>query len=292
MNVLLTGANGQLGQAVQKAFAGSRYRLVSTTRQQLDIAQEDAVEYHLQRYDIDVVLNAAAYTAVDRAEMDEAAAKRVNTMAAESVASAASRCGAAVVHFSTDFVFDGAGCQPYVESDFPCPLNLYGATKLAGEQRILAACERAIVLRTSWVYSEFGHNFLSTMLRLGAEKSQLAIVDDQIGCPTYAGDIATACLRICDSIREGRAEMGLFHLAGPDAMSWFEFATLIFAGAKRAGYLETPPALEAIHAAEYPTAAIRPAYSALDSSRFCQQYAVSMRPVVEVLHDLFCHQLR
>lgn len=194
--ILVTGANGQLGNSIRRLAAGyPQYAFVFTDVDTLDICDAQAVNAFVKEKQVDYIINCAAYTAVDKAEDDEALCLRINRDAVRNLGEAARMAGARVIHVSTDYVFDGTNHLPYVETDNTCPASVYGRTKLAGEQALQEVCPDAVIIRTAWLYSEFGNNFVKTMLRLGNEREQLSVVFDQIGSPTYAGDLAAAILR-------------------------------------------------------------------------------------------------
>jgi dTDP-4-dehydrorhamnose reductase len=218
-----------------------------------------------------VVLNASAYTAVDKAETETALADRINAEAVGEIGEAARRAGARVLHFSTDYVFAGDAAQPYRESDTPAPASAYGRSKRAGEQALVASGAEYLLLRVAWVYAPHGHNFLRTMLRLGAERDVLRVVADQIGAPTPAHWIAGVALRALDADARG-----LFHLAPQGEASWHAFAEAIFAGAVQRGLLPHAPRVDAITTADYPTPARRPAWSVLDSSALAKAAGIRL----------------
>ncbi|MFC3226295.1 dTDP-4-dehydrorhamnose reductase [Marinibaculum pumilum] len=273
MTVLVTGAAGQVGQSLCRALAAAGLAHRAAPRAVLDIADRDAVAAAMQG--ASAVVNLAAYTAVDRAEAEPDAADRVNNLGAGIVAQEAAGAGIPVVHLSTDFVFDGSGPaaaarRGYREDDPVAPANAYGRSKLAGEQAVLAACPQAIVLRTAWVFSAQGANFVKTMLRLAAERDELRVVADQYGSPTAAGDIATAICAVLGRLRSGAAiGYGIYHFAGAPAASWHDLAvaTLDAAGAR----IPVHP----IATADWPTAARRPAWSVLDSGRFAAVFGLA-----------------
>lgn len=275
MKVLLTGANGQLGRCVQDVFAGTGHELLALDRGALDIADAAAVQEAMAQYRPDVILNAAAYTAVDKAESEPDEARAINSLAPGILAAAAKNVGAKLIHVSTDYVFDGGANIPYRETDLVNPQGIYGISKLEGEHAVQASGANCVILRTAWVFSEYGNNFLKTMLRLGAERSELSVVADQIGCPTYAGDIAKACLAIVDAFRDGKPCYGIYHFAGDEAVSWHGFASAIFIEAKRQGVLAQLPEVKAIATADYPTPAKRPPYSVLGTANLTNDYKVA-----------------
>ena len=243
----------------------------------MDLTRPQTILPAIEAFRPDVVVNAAAYTAVDRAESEPDLVYAMNRDGAAATAAAAARLGAPIIQFSTDYVFDGAKDGAYVEADAPSPLGVYGRSKLEGERAVAAANPRHLILRTSWAYAPFGSNFVRTMLRLAAERDRLTVVDDQIGCPTYAPDIADAILTIARLwSREGwRSEhTGVTHLAGADAVTWCAFARQIVAGAAARGCRRV--AVEAITTSQYPTPAARPANSRLSSERLAAVFGVRL----------------
>lgn len=255
--VLITGANGQLGRCLQEQIL-SNWQIIAMDSSQLDITNASQVKEILATTKPDVVINAAAYTAVDMAEIEESRAFLVNATAVGNLATATHAIGARLVHVSTDYVFDGTTSQPYTPLDAPKPINVYGKSKLAGELLALAHNPQAQVIRTSWVYSEYGKNFVKTMLRLAAEgRDMISVVNDQYGCPTYAGNLARYIIEL---IKQPIGER-LLHYTDGEVMSWYEFAQRIFATSAAQG--EHFPTVRAIATADYPTPAHRPAYSVL-----------------------------
>jgi dTDP-4-dehydrorhamnose reductase len=258
LKILLTGRTGQVGWELHRCLAPLG-EVVAPERAALDLGRPDTVAAMVRSLRPDVIVNAAAYTAVDRAESDPEACFAANAQAVAVLAQEAARLGALLVHYSTDYVFDGAKRSPYVESDPTAPINTYGRSKLAGEEAIARSGCRSLILRTSWVYAMRGSNFVRTMLRLARERPQLRVVSDQVGAPTWARDIAQATRAALD--RPAPLE-GLFHVTAAGATTWFQFAQRIFA----LSGLATP--VVPIPTSEYPTPAARPAYSVLDSSCF------------------------
>lgn len=275
MKLLITGAGGQLGRALARTLSRT-HAIVALDRQALDLTDPAAISEALARHAPEVVLNAAAYTAVDRAESEPAAAFAVNATAPGLLAEAAAARGAVLIHFSTDYVFDGTlGAQErrgYREDDPTAPLGVYGATKLAGERAVLAHPGHG-VLRLAWVYGNDGANFMKTMLRLAAERDRLRVVADQWGVPNYTGDLADAVARMLDRPVEAlrdilRTTGGLYHLSALGPTTWHGFASeIVHAG----GYGERV-VVEAITTADYPTPARRPAWSVLDPTRFASTF--------------------
>lgn len=256
---LVLGAGGQLGRELL-ATAPAEVTLRAATREQLDITDASAVAALLQREKPDVVFNAAAYTAVDKAESEPALAFAINAEAPGLLAQWCAAHGSQFVHVSTDFVFNGRAQAPYVESDTTAPLGQYGLSKLAGEQAVTSAYPDATLVRTGWVYSRHGHNFVKTMLRLMTERDQLSVVSDQVGTPTWAKGLARACWGLA-------AQPGCFHWSDNGQCSWFDFAVAIRDLARERGLLLACPEITPIATADYPTPAARPAYSVLDKRR-------------------------
>ncbi len=282
MKILLLGANGQVGHALRSSLAPLG-EIVCTTRsgelpdgghcEVADLDQPDSLDALVERIAPEVVVNAAAYTAVDRAEDEPEAASRANARAPAVLASACARRDALLVHYSTDYVFDGTGTRPYREDDATAPLGVYGASKLAGEQAIRASACRHMIFRTAWVYGNHGNNFMRTMLRLGAERDQLRVVSDQIGTPTSAPVIAEATAQALES---RGMNSGLWHLTVSGETSWHAFAQEIFRQARMRQLLTKTPEVVPISTAEYPTRAQRPAYSCLDTSRLQADLAITL----------------
>ncbi|MEQ4532332.1 MAG: dTDP-4-dehydrorhamnose reductase [Mixta sp.] len=262
MRVLLTGAYGQLGRSLLDRFPAD-WVLLACGSAELDITNRAAVERIVRRFRPQVIMNAAAYTAVDKAETDRIRAMKINAIGPENLARAAREVGAQLIHISTDYVFDGSKPTPYIESDAPCPVNFYGLSKWEGEKRVQAMLPRAIIIRTSWVFSEYGNNFVKTMLRLAQTQQTLRVVNDQRGCPTYAGDLAQAMIALARDVHAA----GIYHYCGDKAVSWYEFAQAIFS--LFSGYY---PALRSVEVlpvttASYKQQAIRPVNSVMTSER-------------------------
>ena len=274
MRILLTGANGQVGWELARALAPLG-EVIGLDRSRLDLAQPDALRETVRAIAPTAIVNAAAYTAVDRAESEPDLARAINAIAPGVLAEEAQHLDAILVHYSTDYVFDGTKSEPYVEADPTHPLSVYGRTKLEGERAIGASGCRHLTLRTSWVYGARGHNFLLTMLRLARERRSLRIVDDQIGAPTWSREIAQATADLLGQPElAARGADGLYHLTAGGATTWFGFARAIFDSAEMARLGITPPALEAIPTSAYPTPARRPANSRLDCGRLFSRTGV------------------
>jgi len=273
MRVLVTGAGGQVGQELQRVGWPEGTQVAAYTHFEFDIADGGAVAKMIAR-PLDVVINAAAYTAVDRAESDREGAARINAEGPGLLAQRCSAEGIPLIHLSTDYVFDGTKQSPYVEDDATSPLNHYGATKLEGEKAVRRGLRQHFILRTASVFSEFGANFVKTVLRLGAEHGSLQIVSDQTSSPTAASDIAEAIMHIADElVHRGRPELwGTYHFCGQPAVTWKEFAQAIFETASRFG--RPAPELLPIRAEQYPAAAKRPMYSAMDCRKIQQMVGI------------------
>jgi dTDP-4-dehydrorhamnose reductase len=272
LKVLVIGRNGQVARALAERSAGrADLELRCVGLPNLDLEAPGDAERVLSEQPLDIVVNAAAYTAVDEAEDEPEKAFRVNADAAGEIAAAAQRLGVPLIHLSTDYVFDGQASVPYREDSPTGPLNVYGRSKLSGEERVREGNPRHLILRTSWVFSPFGRNFVKTMLRLAEQKGEIAVVDDQVGTPTSAFDVADAVLAALPAVKDGAS--GTFHFAGDRALSWAELADEVF---RTSSALGGPRAsVRPISSADYPTRAARPAYSALDSGRFEARFGLA-----------------
>lgn len=258
---LITGSNGQLGMELAKLLPEA----ILTDIGELDITNEDAVKDFVIKNDIDVIINCAAYTAVDKAEEDESLAKKINVDGPRNLA----KSGAKIIHISTDYVFDGLGHRPYQPSDETCPLSVYGKTKLLGEQEVLKYADVAVVIRTAWLYSPYGNNFVKTMRRLGTEKESINVVADQIGTPTYAGDLAQAIVQILPQMNV--ENKGVYHFTNEGICSWYDFASKIM----ELSGLDCK--VNPIPSSAYPTKATRPFYSVLDKSTIKQTFNIEIK---------------
>jgi dTDP-4-dehydrorhamnose reductase len=276
VKVLVTGREGQLARSLLEAAEGAGIQVTAIGRPDLDLADGKSVAAAVERERPDVVVNAAAYTAVDRAETEPAVAHAVNALGAEHVAKACAANAIPIIQLSTDYVFDGTRDGPYREDDRTGPINVYGRTKFEGEQRVAAACERHLILRTAWVHSPWGANFVKTMLRLAATRPGIGVVDDQTGSPTYAPHLAAIVLAIARRVAADPAGMrwGVYHAAGGGEISWFGFAREIFRCAAEQGLSAAD--VTAITAAAYPTAARRPANSRLNCDRLRQSLGLEL----------------
>jgi dTDP-4-dehydrorhamnose reductase len=266
VKVLVTGREGQLARGLVET-AGAGIEVVAIGRPELDLADEKSIATAVARERPGIVVNTAAYTAVDKAETEPAVAHAVNALGAEHVATACAANAIPLIHISTDYVFDGTKDGPYVEDDPTAPINVYGRTKLEGEQRVAKACERHLILRTAWVHSPWGANFVKTMLRLATTRPTIGVVDDQKGSPTYAPHLAAIVLAIAARVAADPAGVrwGVYHAAGLGETTWFGFASEVFRHAAEQGLSAAEVA--AITAAAYPTLARRPANSRLNCDR-------------------------
>ena len=259
MNVLVTGANGQLGREMRRVAQGSADRYLFTDVAELDITDRVAVQRMVEEERVDVIVNCAAYTNVDKAEDDRDMADLLNNRAVENLALAAKSCNAVLVHVSTDYVFKGDRCLPCTEEQPTDPLGVYGVTKLAGEQSLLATGCRYLIFRTAWLYSPFGKNFVKTMRKLTAEKERLQVVFDQVGTPTYAGDLAALIHKV---IQERMLDcQGIYHFSNEGVCSWYDFAKEI---CELSGHVCD---IQPCHSDEFPSKVKRPAFSVLDKSK-------------------------
>ncbi len=268
MNILITGCNGQLGnemQLLEKEDAANNY--FNTDVAELDITDVEAIEQFLAANNIDGIVNCAAYTAVDKAEANEEFCTLLNAEAPGYLAHAIEKRGGWMIQISTDYVFDGTQHLPYQEDEDTCPNSVYGRTKLVGEFNVLKLCQQSMVIRTAWLYSTFGNNFVKTMIRLGNERPELGVIADQIGTPTYARDLARI---IMTAISKG-IQPGIYHFTNEGVASWYDFTKSIH---RLAGI--TTCHVRPLHTSEYPTAAQRPPYSVLDKTKIKQTYGIEI----------------
>lgn len=262
MKILVTGANGQLGSEIHERVAQfSDWEFVFCDVKNLDITNLKAVEEFVDQNKITTIINCAAYTAVDVAETNSELCEAVNVVGAKNLATVAAAEKIQLIHTSTDFVFDGKNHLPYKETDVPNPISVYGSTKYQGEQEVLQVHPSAIILRTAWLYSQYGGNFVKTMQRLGKDREQLNVIFDQVGTPTWAGDLAAAILEILSQLENGSTQKGLYHYSNEGVASWYDFAVEIMALSK----IECK--VLPIETKEYPTPAPRPAYSVLNKAK-------------------------
>ena len=273
MKGLVLGSNGQLGKCLRDRLETSDHDVIYLSRQELDITDLERSRIKISSIAPDVVINASAYTDVDGAEGDHEGANSVNHVAVDNIAKVCNGIGAWFVHLSTDYVFDGASAIPYKENDKRCPKTTYGASKLEGELAIEASSCKYIIIRTSWVFSKYGNNFLKTMLLLASERDELRVVSDQLGCPTYAPDIANFIAVLLMKLSGNEDVQGVYHFCGNRPCSWHEFAEVIFQEVKLLGR-RYPRSIMAVRTIDFPTAAARPAYSVLDCSKAENQFGI------------------
>lgn len=268
MNILITGCNGQLGNEMQLLEkVNPQHQYFNTDVAQLDITNPEAIEEFVSNNAIDIIVNCAAFTAVDKAESSQELCHLLNAKAPEYLAAAIAKRGGYLVQVSTDYVFDGTNHTPYTEDEATCPNSVYGSTKLEGEKLAMAACANTMIIRTAWLYSTFGNNFVKTMIRLGQEKPELGVIFDQIGTPTYAGDLAAA---IMAAINHGIVP-GIYHFSNEGVISWYDFTKAIH---RIAGI--TSCHVKPLHTTEFPTPAARPHYSVLDKTKIKQTYGIEI----------------
>ncbi|SEN36058.1 dTDP-4-dehydrorhamnose reductase [Prevotella sp. ne3005] len=268
MNILITGCNGQLGNEMQLLEKENpQHTYFNTDVAELDITDQAAIEKMVMDHAIDGIVNCAAYTAVDKAEDNQELCRKLNSLAPGYLAAAIAKRGGWMIQISTDYVFDGTNHTPYTEDAPTCPNSVYGVTKLEGEQAAQKACEKTMVIRTAWLYSTFGNNFVKTMIRLGKEKPELGVIFDQIGTPTYAHDLAVA---IFAAINQGVVP-GVYHFSNEGVISWYDFTKAIH---RIAGI--TTCHVRPLHTSEYPTPASRPHYSVLDKTKIKTVYGIEV----------------
>jgi dTDP-4-dehydrorhamnose reductase len=262
MNILITGKNGQLGSEIQHLSSNyTSFTFIYTDVIELDITEAELVDHFFKDNSIDLVINCAAYTAVDNAEDDFDLVNKVNNIAVKNLVEACIKYQAKIIHVSTDYVFDGSSNVPYIEADAISPIGVYGRTKRSGEEQLLNAAVSGIIVRTSWVYSSFGNNFVKTMIRLGQDKESLNVIFDQVGTPTYARDLARCCLDIAIQTENWPAAPEVFHYSNEGVCSWYDFATSIME-IKKINCKLFP-----IETKDYPTKSKRPHYSVLNKSK-------------------------
>tara|TARA_R110000772_G_scaffold146645_1_gene256852 strand:- start:36229 stop:37143 length:915 start_codon:yes stop_codon:yes gene_type:complete len=294
MHLLVTGANGQLGQCLADQLKTQNIAHTLLSRQDADINDTVVLEKIIADKGVTAIINAAAYTAVDKAESEPDLARRVNVDGPTALAKLSARFDIPLLHVSTDYVFDGNQQTPYVETDATGPTGVYGQTKLDGELAIQRHATKYIIMRTAWVFSEYGNNFLKTMLRLAKERDTLGVVADQVGCPTYAGDIAQALISVARQLHEREeqhlpdARYGIYHYAGDEAVSWHGFAMAIFEQAYMQGIIASRPTVNAITTAAYPTPAKRPAYSVLSTVKLSHDYGVDASDWCKAIAHIVC----
>ena len=268
-NILVTGSNGQLGSELKELSLNYNYNFFFTSKDTLDITNKEYIKEFINKNNINTIINCAAYTAVDKAEEDEVNADKINHLAVKNLATIAKERNIKFIHISTDYVFDGKNFRPYIEDDIPNPTGIYGKTKLDGENAIREINPKnSIIIRTSWVYSSFGANFVKTMLRLGKERESLGVIFDQVGTPTYARDLAKTILDILPRITNDRVEV--YNYSNEGVLSWYDFAKEIMKMAKTECYINP------IETKEYPTPASRPHYSLLNKTKIKKEFNLTI----------------
>ena len=290
ISVLVTGGNGQVGNEIRDFILNDEYVISDfefhfTGRKILDITDRNAIEDFCIQNNIEVIVNCAAYTAVDNAEEDALNADRVNHLAVKNLAQIAKERHIKLIHTSTDYVFDGKNYKPYIETDITDPVSVYGQTKLDGEKAMQEINpENSIIIRTSWVYSSYGNNFVKTMLRLGKEKESLGVIFDQVGTPTYAKDLAQTILKIIPQVKNKKVE--IYHYSNEGVLSWYDFAKEIMR------MLSLDCQINAIETKEYPTPATRPHYSVLNKSKIKKEYNITIPYWKDSLYTFFVREMR
>jgi len=272
MSIVLTGANGQVGHAIQKMALISNVSITAYTRAECDITNYTSTKNLLESTSPGLIINAAAYTAVDAAEENAELAFEINQMGCENLAKICYELDIPLLHISTDYVFDGSAHTPYKETDNTSPCNVYGNSKLEGEKSVIQNCKKYIILRTSWVFGEHGNNFVKTMLRLAKERKELSVVNDQIGCPTSANSIAKAILEIVSAIKQSHNDWGIYHYCDKPETTWYGFAREVFEQMASLGM--STPVVTPITTDEYPQRARRPMYSVLDCRKIQSEFSI------------------
>lgn len=270
--MLVTGADGQLGQSIKAQLSYSQYLVTYVTQSDIDFSRAESIDAYFDKHNFDIIINCAAYTFVDKAESEPDLAEQINHFAVKQLAQIAKRDNSTLIHISTDYVFAGKQCQPYTEEDKTDPQSVYGASKLNGEMAMLTEAPKGIIIRTSWLYSGFGNNFVKTMIRLGVERDQLNVVFDQVGTPTYAGDLARAIICILDSecFEEQTRVPEVFHFSNEGVTSWYDFAKEIFK------LCSIDCSVLPIESIDYPTPAKRPNYSLLNKRKVKDIFGVKI----------------
>lgn len=290
--ILITGSKGQVGSCLVAQASDAGWTIYAVDRDELDVTNPSAVNRIVSELMPDVIINAAAHTAVDRAETDIDASYAINRDGPQHLAVAAARINAAFLHISTDYVFAGDKSERYSEIDIVNPQGVYGASKLAGEKAVIEACAKHIILRTAWVFCEHGNNFVKTMLRLASEKDQLGIVADQFGGPTYAGDIAAALLIIAEKAMNSpeAVSWGIYHFSGEPHVSWYQFAQAIFNEAVNKAILNKLPVLKSLETKDYPTPAKRPANSRLDCTKILKEFEIKPSNWMQAIQNIAAYK--
>lgn len=288
MRILITGSRGQVGNHLKTRLSNKvNFEVLALDKSELDITNQDSVRRVVEECRPNVIINVAAHTAVDKAESEIELSYAINRDGPKFLAQSAQSVGAALLHVSTDYVFEGNKIGTYSENDITNPQSVYGLSKLAGEVEVSRFCEKYIILRTSWVFSEYGNNFVKTILHLGSERDELAIVGDQFGGPTYAGDIAEALIKIVTKVnQDDEFQSGVYHFSGRPYVSWFEFASFILDKAASLQIIESKPLIKNISTENYPTPAKRPKNSKLSNEKINKIYSLEASDWKKALHSL------
>ena len=274
MKILVLGSNGQLGKCLQDLNFGIKHSVTFADKLDIDVENTLKLTNILTKTQPNILINASGYTAVDKAENEIKKADSINHLAVRKMAEICKQIDCILIHISTDYVFDGNSEIPYLEEDITNPQSVYGVTKLKGEEAIIDSCCKFYIVRTSWVYSEYGDNFFKTMLKIGQELDSVNVVFDQLGCPTYAQDIASCILVLVNHSSSGIESFGTYHFCGTEICSWYDFANIIFKKAKKIGVV-VPKKITPVKSSEYITAAKRPKFSVLNSSKFLNSFSYS-----------------
>ena len=285
MKVLILGSKGQLGRCLNAQLSNEDNEVIYSTRDFIDITNFKATTKSITEIAPDVIINAAAYTAVDKAEDSIEEANLINNLAIANISFICKKLNCNLIHISTDYVFDGTSTKPYLEDNITNPQSIYGKTKLKGELAIKTSGCSFVIIRTAWVYSEYGNNFLKTMLSLGADRERLSVVGDQIGCPTYAQDIAKVINRILQRLNENQSIYGLYHFVGDTGCSWAEFAEDIFSEAIKQDILKNKPKVIRVASSEFPAKAMRPMHSRLDCSKLTKVIGIKPSSYSSGIHS-------
>ena len=274
MKILVIGSNGQLGKCLQDQNFGKKYSVKFANKNNVDVENFSQLKDTLLKIKPNILINASGYTAVDKAETEIEQAYSINHLAVKNMAEICKQIDCILIHISTDYVFDGNSETPYLEDDITNPQSVYGMSKLKGEQAIIGSLCKFFIVRTSWVYSEYGDNFLKTMLKIGKDLNSVSIVSDQIGCPTYAQDLASCILAIINHSYLGGKSYGIYHFTGNEICSWYDFAKIIYEKAENIGVI-TPKNINPVASSNYITDAKRPHFSVLDTSKFNNVFGFS-----------------
>jgi len=283
--ILIVGAEGQVGYELCRLSKENQIPFLGLTRNQLDVTNKAMIDRVLGEFEFDVLINAAAYNAVDRAEEERDVCESINSIAPENLAEFCHRKSKKIIHYSTDYVFDGESKSPYTELDPTAPLSVYGKSKLLGEQRLAASCRQHFIFRLSWVYSLRRHNFLKTIIRLASEKSKISVVDDQFGAPSFARQIARGTLECIKQMRAGSSSYGIYHMTPAGSVSWYEFTGHILKRLSERGM--KVPHLEAISSSQYPSKVRRPKNSVMNSQKLLKSFGVKLGSWESGLNECF-----